>query len=195
MYKLDRQKPGSSIPLIEKWLNKIDKKISKVGSIHITTTNENPSKELGGKWVLVDKSLKRVNYSNTPENLFERASDCSSCVTRIIAGEHGLSVTIEAVVSQNLGDVNILLGTIDWEKIGISRIMNTQYSVSASDASDGAVLTALSYTGEFRAYDVFPKSATIIPSGSTVRGVFHCDVNHIHMNDEYCDKFYWECVE
>ena len=165
-----------------------------VGDIIITSTPDNPAARYGGEWECFDKHLQVAYYSSG--DIFEPNTDYVSDYAIVVAArEHTLSIALSCtVVNTTLGDTNRSLGNVRWDRIGVTRMTNTQYNVNATDNTNGIVLTSLAYSsGLVTLVDTFPKgTATTLASGTEIRGKYECPVFASYMLDAFCDKFFWK---
>lgn len=175
-----------------------------IGSVHITSTNTNPSKTLGGSWVLVDKELEIFVSNDAGSTYFKPNPDVvTSFQLRIVRIGHSISIKLYAAIpsTAKLSDTASTLGVFNCEKLGISKfpctrnfpvgysdggnamVMGYMYGVSASDASYSA--------GQLDVVDIVGADSI---SGTTIYFDFTEIINQDVMLDSACDKFYWKRI-
>ena len=165
-----------------------------VGSVYISNTNKNPSSKLGGTWSLIKKDLSYRAFTNS--SIFSpKGSNIKNQSVSIVREGEMLSVRLGFESGVALSDGTVVLGTLDFEQIGITRLYSgTQYIYAGSDAGNGYALCALDReTGELSSLDVNCKgTATSIPADSRFYLQFWAVVPYTYMIDSACDKFYWK---
>ena len=167
-----------------------------VGSVYISSTNENPGSKLGGTWELIDKGFKDT-YENYEDTVFTKTSNISSCQLALTRSSKTIRIRLNMTSATTLNDTTKVLLTIDWEKLGLTRLTSgyIQY-VGASDDGNAIFICSIDYnTGDVSVLDVIGKTAneiTEITEGKKllIDFTFNCYMHYIL--DSFCDKFYWK---
>jgi hypothetical protein len=166
-----------------------------IGSIYVTSTNENPASYLDGTWELVDKHLKRGYYSSSDTTgLFTPSSNVSDGTVVVITAEHHVTINVNVTNATALGETDRTLGVIDFTKCGFNRLSHTIYNSGFSEPGNAMTMMGLIYgTGELNCVDVIPKvDSGTIAAGNNIRVQFNCILNMSYFDDNYCDKFFWK---
>jgi hypothetical protein len=166
-----------------------------VGSIYTTPTNVSPASYLGGTWQLVDKHLKYAAYNSSDvSGLFAPTANVGNNTVIVTTHNHTVNVYVSVNTAVALDDTNRSFGVIDFTKCGFSRLDHAGYTYGSSDAAEGIAFVELGNTsGRVQSYAVTPKiDGGAIPSGAMLRIQFALPVSSEHMNDAYCDKFFWK---
>ena len=174
----------------------LDNYLKKIGNIVITSTNENPSKILGGTWELIDKEFKSENMnSNSFFNV--NTSNCTINSFYITRSGHNISIRFNFDNKVALSDSTVELGLFDFAELGITSIpFSLYYLVGSSDDGNGVFIATINYeTGILEVREVVTKtSGGTIPSGSSCYLLFEFTTTYDRMIDSFCDKFYWKSI-
>lgn len=174
-------------------LANISNKISQlypIGSVYMTSTNENPSSYLGGTWELIDKEFIPTYGAAT----VTKTSSAESVTVNYERAGHTIVLHVSVVNNGQVDDDTSNFGTIDWTSIGLSA--NAGYSMNFSAWTDGGNCVAMmriTYAGIINSYDVIPDN--YISDGQTINADCTMSVVPSKMADEACNKFYWQRVE
>lgn len=126
-----------------------------VGSCYITSTNTNPASILGGgTWTLIDKNFTPL-HSNNITNYFTAGSGIT--VDSLYTARQGHSIRIRLICSNSaaMNDGTAILGTFNYNNLGVSNIWNGYYIIGQSDAGNVMLLGMLVYdTGVFNHTDM-----------------------------------------
>lgn len=171
-----------------------------VGSIYMTSTNENPGSYLGGTWELVDKQFKSFSeYTDVASKMAEYITATSNMTMDnfgILRNGHEIYFRLAFQNTVSLGDSAIKLGELVFNKWGITGLYLGLYdTVAGSDGTDGVAIIDITGAGVINSDDVVPKgTGTTLSSG----GTFHIQANMQfpmnYMLDSACDKFYWKRI-
>ena len=165
-----------------------------INSIYTTATKNNPKYYLGGTWELIDKDLSNKTFGDS--SIFTpKGSNIKNPSVSIARKNHSFNIRLGFESGVELSDGTVVLGTLNFKKIGVSRIFSgVQYLYAGSDAGDGYALCALDgQTGELSSLDVNCKgTATSIPTDSQFYLQFWVVVPTDYLLDSECDKFYWK---
>jgi hypothetical protein len=170
-----------------------------VGSLYVTSTNENPSSYLGGEWELDDKHLKRAYYISTsnPEIIKAVGSYCDDYTLEIIVDGHNILVSVTYSLSQDSTETNFNVVTLDFPKIGVSRTSFGAYFFASSDDANGiACLTMGGQSGLIQQYDFVGKNNNTVgfPKDTRVQGFVDLKTAKGYIDDNFCDKFFWKRI-
>lgn len=165
-----------------------------IESVIITSTNENPSSIYGGTWELVDKEYK-CEFINGSD-LFTLSENATSCDSNALLSGHTVRLRMTIVNSVELADTSVILGNINFDKIGVKTIGYTMYNVPTfADVGDAIVAYNIAYTdGTLTCTDVLGKTNHVLPVGRGGYIDVTFTLTHDNMLDEFCDKFYWKKV-
>lgn len=164
-----------------------------VNSTYVTSTNENPSSYLGGTWTLYDKQFSYKYFSGQTDNSpFTPTSNTSSYKLYLHRYGHELHMKFIIIPAVNITDTIILLGTLNYEMLGVTEIVYGMEVPAQSDAGHSIVMMNLYTSGELKAYDVIGVTNHNMPSDNEI---VYCTVAHVSptdMHDSACDKFFWK---
>lgn len=159
-----------------------------VGSVFITNTNSNPSSFLGGTWGLLSKRFR--SYSNSDSSAFTgNNSTPSSCYIM----RHGETIRVRLTTTNTteLKDSNVVLGTFDFSKLGVSDLHFTKTILGISDGGNGLVMAHLDATsGELTSADIVATAGSI-PADKALVFDFEISINSGRMLDSECNQFIW----
>ena len=163
---------------------------SPIGSIVVTSTNENPASRLGGTWELVDKEFINVGTSSVGFEPSNNVKDATASFTR---SGHTIILNLAFATNVELSDSSILLGTINFEELGITRFgFNTRETGFCDGGNSVLMIYVSASTGEMFCVDVV--------GANTVAENVSCFVTipfqfvYTYMLDEKCNKFFWKRV-
>lgn len=169
-----------------------------VGSVYITSTNENPATYLGGNWKLVEKNLKEKIYdSRSVPIIFETTLNCQSAIAFVYIKGRQIRIQIQCVVgSTSVGETDGLLFRMDFSQMGFSKLAWTNRSIGASDNGNGIAFLSLDYDMGYVSWlDALSKNDNVITEGNTIVAEFDGVISLTGINDTFCDKFYWKKYE
>ena len=167
-----------------------------VGSVYVSNTNTNPSELFGGTWELVDKEFKTLNISDDSGTYFTK-NDTNASAYRLYAvrNKKGIKGQLNVTTAVALGEDNVVLGVLNFEKLGISRLYYTPSTmIGGTDGGNGVIMYSIHYTnGNVTSNDVVTKtSGGTIASGQSCYFHFDLEMPSAYMLDDACDKFYWK---
>lgn len=171
-------------------------KIYPINSVYVSANKDNPKSYLGGEWELIDKEFISSNLSNS--SIFSPSSNIQDVVVHVVRAGHSFSVRLGFENTVALGDGATLLGTLDFSKLGVSRLFaGVQYIYAGSDAGNGYALCSLNWsTGELQSIDVNCKGgATSIAANNQFYLQFWIDSSVDYMLNDACDRFYWKRIK
>ena len=171
-----------------------------VGSVFITSTNENPSKKLGGTWVLIDKEFSSKSgtnvYNKSVVPTVGSVLDCSdyfkNAAVAYVRGGHSVYFRVSFTVKQNLTLVsgrNVLIGSIDLGTVGLTGVSFTKNLIGSSYDKTFRLFT---YDTNKLALTAIHDDTKALPVGSPCVAEFTETALMGYMKDEACDKFYWK---
>lgn len=168
--------------------------IHPVGSVHATSTNTNPSSIFGGTWALINKSFS--SYAGINNDFFTAESNISSASCAVVRNDSTIRIRLKCTLEYNVTDTTTLIGTFNWNKIGINGTRYAFYQYPAG--CDGGAATILCEIGaeEGKLYTV---EAIGHNQGNSTTG------NHMYLDitipikaedmiDSFCNTFYWERI-
>ena len=189
--------PDTSTPINATNLNNNFDSVNPVGSILITSTNTNPSSELGGTWELIDKEFTSYSITDSGNgDIFQKnttnVGDYNIYFTR---SGHSIMIRLMCKNLVELNDDAVELGNILFEKLGISRTYYSLYShLGGTDGGNAVVQCTLNYTsGLVTVTDVLHKVVgSNVATDSEIYFEFNLTLHRSHMLDDACNKFYWK---
>jgi hypothetical protein len=187
--------PDTSTPINAENLNNNFNELNPIGSVIITSTNTNPSDRLGGTWELIDKEFSMLaTYKTNSEYISLNDDKVSNVYFGFTRTGHTFVVQIQYTTLVEIGEDTVELGTLNFEKMGISRFLQSTQFVGVSDNANAVVNQYLhATTGVLSTRDIIDRDAGgTIPNGSTVNLSVTINVPHTYMLDEKCDRFYWK---
>ena len=163
---------------------------SQVGDIVITSTNENPSERLGGTWELIDKEFTNVETSSVGFEPSNNVKDVTASFTR---SGHTIILNLAFATNVELSDSSILLGTINFEELGITRFgFNTRETGFCDGGNSVLMIYVSASTGEMFCVDVV--GANTVAENASCLVTIPFQFVYTYMLDEKCNKFYWKKV-
>lgn len=159
-----------------------------IGSIYVSNTNENPGSKLGGTWELVDKEFSNIYTSSIG---FEPSSNIKNATAAFSRSGHTIILNLAFTTNTELTDTTVLLGTINYEEIGVSRLTSNSRAVGFCDSGNSVLMLVAHYSsGELNCVDVVGSSS--VAQDLTCYATFPFQFVSDYMLDEACDKFYWK---
>lgn len=183
---------------------KIDTKLDAafpVGSVYITSTNNNPGAYLPGgtaSWQLIDKGLKSQYIYSTDTTYFTRTNVDSNRI-RLDIGDHTISINADMNNSVKYDDTEVKIGTFKLSDFttafssASSPGAHARYVTGYSDAGNSGLLLQLSSTGVLSCVDVIGDD--YISKDKGINFNFEITVPYDSLVDSACDKFYWKRIE
>lgn len=162
-----------------------------IGSVIITSTNSNPSTNLGGTWSLIDKELApKTEYTTSGTSLFTPNNLSAFTARHTVAGHNGY-IVLDFTSKSAFNDTWAVIGTFNFSALGVSRIGHSVQAVGFSDGGNAVLMCVLSYsTGEIGCHDIV--GADSIAAGQKCMVTFNFPIHHNWMIDSACNKFYWK---
>lgn len=163
-----------------------------VGSVYISSTNTNPSSLFGGSWTLFDKEFTPFANTGVTDGIEINTTNTTSYTLNVKREGHTLLLENRIVTKVALGDTNIIFGTYDTSKLGVSSFGETWRVTAASDNGNGMAYIGISSAGVINMYEVVTKvSGGTIAAGSTLDFMCVYPMHYTLMADSFCNKFYW----
>lgn len=183
--------------------NNILKQISKtnimnilypVNSTYVTSTNENPSSYLGGTWTLYDKQFSYKYFSGkTDDSPFTPTSNTSSYNLYLHRYGHELHMKFSITPAVDITDTAILLGTLDYDTLGVVKLPYTISVPAQCDGGNSIVMMQLAHeTGELKTLDAIGDTNHAMASGKELVYIISTTIAPVNMKDSACDKFFWK---
>ena len=166
-------------------------KINKeIGDIVITSTNTNPSSRLGGSWELVDKEFINIGTSSVG---FEPSDNIKNVTASFTRSGHSIILNLAFTTNSELSDTTVLLGTLNFEELGVTKLGFNVRDVGFSDPGNSILMLYVSSsTGELSCVDIV--GASTVAADNTCYATITFQFFSNYMLDEACDKFYWKKV-
>lgn len=168
-----------------------------VGSIMITTTNDNPSATVGGSWSMIDKGFKNTytvlssaNWTKTNADLIYTTE--ASTATLI---DHNVNIRLKVQPTVPLTDSDVVLGTLKLSTLGINRLQSSiLYATTQSDGGQCSIVYSVEHdTGKILVHDVLNVDGThTMPASENFFININQDISGGMMQEDSCDKFYWK---
>ena len=177
-----------------------------VGSILITSTNENPSTKVGGSWQLIDKEYKPAVGSNVYWTSAVSGSaplvEVMGFVTRT---GHSIQLHADITTKDRISSASnsITLGKFDHTMIGGltntpisfgyfgSSIATAVYTSDGSTTESCSIRYSLDWNGSLAVYEIFNANKQL-PAGTKIYLNVPILMDPEYMGDSFCDKFYWK---
>lgn len=167
-----------------------------VGSCFVTSTNTNPSTILGGgTWSLINKS-----FTSSTENgsSFFTVNSTNATFSACYIKRAGNVIHIRLAVKPKVtwGDDTVQVGTLNFDKLGITGLNATQYLLGASDGGGGISEGTLHYeTGVLNHLDSLHKAGNSTSITSTSYDVvydFVINATQGSMINSFCNQFVYK---
>lgn len=176
---------------IEDGISEMPQTIQPIGSVYITSTNENPSSYLGGTWELIDKEYASI-YGSNKDTYWTSNDNATLNSIYIIRGGHSITIGMNIIANVNLSDTTVTLGTLNFEELGITNTIFSKRMIALSDDGNTTLMAGLHYTsGAVTITDVFNDNHSF-PSGTAFSLHFELVAHKNYMVDSKCNKFYWK---
>ena len=160
-----------------------------VGDICVTSTSNNPKNKFGyGTWQLIDKE-----FIPTTSKLdgFSSNSNVSTNAVRFSRNGHSIDLEFTFTPSVDITDSTLILGNLEFSKLGVSRLNHTMRPIGSSDASNVTILFYInSVSGEVQTLDVF--GGNLASAGNSCYFFTSMSINYNYMLNSACNKFYWK---
>ena len=194
----------SGTPLNKTTFDKIQEELKSyahdVGNVLITSTNENPSKKLGGTWVLIDKEFSSKSGNNaynksvvpTVGSVIDYSDYIKNAEVAYVRGGHSVYFKFSFTVKKNLALVsgsNVLIGSIDLGTVGLTGV---SFAKNLMGSSSDKTFRLFTYDGNKLALSAIYDDTKALPVGSSCVAEFTETALMGYMKDEACDKFYWK---
>lgn len=162
-----------------------------IDSIVVTSTNENPSSRLGGKWELIDKEFK--SYASSSSNFFNADSiNCELDSCYYTRAGHLIQIRLNYTNKVSLGDTNLVLGTFDFDKLGVTSFPYSLYNLlGATDGGNALLTTYINYSTGVLTH---AESTSTVSANNSCYLLFEVALTYDRMIDSFCDKFYWKRI-
>lgn len=166
-----------------------------IGSVYCSSTNTNPSEIYGGTWKLIDKGFETASTEVTQE----ATEYLSNFVVASIRTERTVRFRLQLTTAKDIDDTSVTLGTIDLESHGLSANNGSYFlygifgDVAMSDGGNSTITYDFNNTGVLEVNDCLNIDGThVLPAGSSFYINAVVITSQSRMNDEFCDKFYWQ---
>ncbi len=177
-----------------------------IGSILITSTNDNPATNLGGKWSLIDKEYK-TNKDSLPAGASIWTPTTASLASgHIVQSNHSIYLKLELSTTASISGSStfpLKLGTISPTAIGADANA-PRIAFGISDLVEGVIQAV----DGIKTYNVHYKieaggeiyitkllSSETMPTSSKISITAYVPMVKDFMADWACDKFYWKRTE
>ena len=172
-----------------------------IGSIYITSTNDNPKNLLGGTWELIDKEFTPKKFTPNDSDAWYTINTTNLTSANCYAMRSGHTITIECAVVNKvaLTDSNFDLLTFDIHKLGIAsgkEIGTAFFAPLCADGANGIAFGIFYGGGILRTYDVMVRgsNSASLPVVGNLRASATWAVKYEDMDDSACNKFYWKRI-
>ena len=169
-----------------------------VGAIYTTSTNKNPSSNLGGTWELVGKNFRELGDDDEGTGSYVEINQNTVNEYSFYFTRSGTTITARLMIRNKtaLTDDAINIGTILLDKLGVTRFYSGTYShIGATDGGNAIIQLNVEYnTGSLEIVDVLARgenSATVTPNSQIFFDLVY-NFKKEYMLDSACDKFYWK---
>ena len=189
-----KNKPNTDTPINATNLNNNFKEVHPIGTVIITSTNTNPSSNLGGTWELIDKEFE--SEASDSNNMFSaNSNNCELTSYYYTRSNHSIQIRLYFTNKVALSDTTVNLGNFDLENIGVTGLpFGLNNLLGSSDGGNAIFISTLDYSnGELDVIDIIGKNESIA-ANSSCRLLFDVEINYNRMIDSFCDKFYWKRI-
>ena len=196
-------------PLNKKTFDDLKKELNAyiVGNVLITSTYENPSEYLGGRWELIDKEFRDeaggFEIDNDDLNFGSSFSPYvyDKAYAQYVRGGHTVQIRLQLQLKRGY----------TWDDSGVSESAHLNFPdfgfyslpmdiIHVPCYTDGiapsGLLMGVNYEGWIRQYDVLNSShsLTINTTGDSLNFNFSVITTAGNMVNDFCDKFYWKRI-
>lgn len=187
-----KNKPDTTTPINANNLNNNFKEVHPIGTVIITSTNTNPSSNLGGTWELIDKEFES-EASDSNDMFSANSNNCELTSCYYTRSNHSIQIRLYFTNKVALSDTTVNLGNFDLENIGVTSLpFGLNNLLGSSDGGNAIFISTLDYSnGELDVIDIIGKNDSIA-TNSSCRLVFEIEATFSGIIDSFCDKFYWK---
>lgn len=185
-----KNKPDTTTPINATNLNNNFKEVHPIGTVIITSTNTNPSSNLGGTWELIDKEFASLE---TSPNGFAASGNIDSPIACFSRSGHSIVFNLSFISTTSLSDDTVEIGTINFDELGISGLLANVRECGWTDAGNAILMFQVnSSNGILQCLDIV--------GPETITANAYCYVTipfefcKSRMLDSACDKFYWKRI-
>lgn len=159
------------------------------GGIYVSSTNENPSSKFGGTWELIDKEFK--SYAASSNDFFNaNSTNCELDSCYYTRAGHLIQIRLNYTNKVSLGDTNLVLGTFDFDELGVTAFPYSLYNIiGATDGGNALLTTYINYSTGILTH---AESTSTVAVNNSCYLLFEVALTYDRMLDSFCDKFYWK---
>lgn len=186
-----KNKPDTTTPINATNLNNNFKEVHPIGTVIITSTNTNPSSNLGGTWELIDKEFES-EASDSNDMFSANSNNCELTSCYYTRSGHSIQIRLNFINKVTLGDTNIELGNFNLDVLGVTSFPYSLYNViGASDGGNALLTMIIGYTSGLLTH---AEATSNVEVNNTCYLLFDVDVTASRMIDSFCNKFYWKRI-
>lgn len=165
-----------------------------VGSVFITSTNENPASLLGGTWELFDKTFSNV-YGTKNDWIAIDETNTTSTSFYVVRSGHTARIRITFTNLVSISDTEVNIGTIDLKTLGFNTLLNSIRYTGSTDAGNVIFMGNIAYnTGIVTVTDIVGVDTVAANTTGWIIDIV-LQGHRAVMLDNACDKFYWKRIE
>ncbi len=163
------------------------------GAIYVGSTNQNPTDFLGGEWELVwKKCIDRdgsgiVNYNSTNTTV-------SSSTATWSMHNNVLSIYFSATNRVAFADTTLEIGTIDMDRLGISRLSQSIRVTASSDTNNAICQVLIFQDGVIESRDGTIGRVNPTPIGSEIGFFATWTLSWQWIDDSVCNEWHWKRI-
>lgn len=181
-------KPSTNTPINATNLNSNFDNTHPIGSVFVTSTNTNPSNNLGGTWELIDKEFASLETSTIG---FTASGNIDSPIAYFSRSGHSIVFNLSFISTTALTDDTVEIGTINFDELGISGLLANVRESGWTDAGNAILMFQVnSSSGILQCLDIVGPETIVANAYCYVTIPF--EFCKSRMMDSACDKFYWK---
>lgn len=172
-----------------------------IGSVIITSTNDNPGSTFGGTWTLIDKEFRsEFSHIEAAQAWDEDEANANGYISRAnhticLKAWFNFNTTVDLATSPSyIASLGTLLRTKSGIKSnGSFSYSNEGFAVYGYKPNGDGIVARCNMRGDgYLTIDGIYGSDKVIPAGSVLHLTLPIQISMNDMDDAYCDKFYWK---
>ena len=171
-------------------------KIYPIGSIYMSNSSVSPEAQLGGEWELIDKEFAPYYGTITSDIWTSSNAALNGTYNNFFLNGHTIVIRLNLKNNVALTDNNVNLGTLSPAAFGVTSFYYTQFGKSTmSDGGNSMIYYRFTTEGNIQTDDIInADDSHTMATGNNfyINEVLSVPFNY--MDNDFCNKFYWERI-